>query len=84
MSGISDAFSDLPRVNEIKFYGNKLTTVKAFQFGGIKNTGIKINLEVNEISTIAAHAFEGWLIIQEFILIFIQYFIPFNENIIDN
>ena len=62
MSGISDAFADLPSVNVISFWGNKLTTVKAFQFAGIKNIGITIYLSYTEISTIEPQAFEGWLI----------------------
>ena len=74
MSLISDAFADLPSVDYITFYDSKFKTVKAFQFAGIKTTGIRIILSYNEISTIEPQAFEGWLI-----QILIKNFILFNE-----
>ena len=42
---------------------NKFSIIKAFQFGGIANTGVDIQLDRNSILSVEPNAFEGKTII---------------------
>ena len=55
----TDAFAGLPELTELDFIYNSFTTIKAYQFGGIGNTGMKIFFTDNDISLVEPNAFEG-------------------------